>query len=206
MSEELATPHAGRARIKLSAVRLTGRRRRIHDVLHALAAACALLALVTVFLPWHEVRNSDLGSALGCAFMPDCHPGPAPTPAQIRQSPPDAVHSGMDHGGAGLAGLLALLVAIEVASLLRPRFWFGLASGAAGLVGLVLLAYSAFDLSHLFDHVTRLAGERVHDSALGGFAVLALAQVVAHPILYRGARRADRREDRPGFPAARVVE
>lgn len=201
-----AVDAAGRARMPLSAVRLCGRRRRIHDVLHALAAACALVALVTVFLPWHEVRDTDFGFALGCAFVPDCHAGPAPTAEEMMRRPPDAVHSGLDHGGAALLALLAVLVAIEVASLLRPRFWFGLASGAAGLVGLVLLVYASFDLRHLFDHVTVLAGERVHDSAMGGFAVFALAQLVVHPILYRGARRAARSGEAPAFPAARVVE
>ena len=41
--------------------------------LHVAALVACALGIVAVLAPWHDVRDSGFGDALGCAFMADCH-------------------------------------------------------------------------------------------------------------------------------------
>jgi hypothetical protein len=141
---------------RLTFERPTGWRLTYHRILQWGGAAVAALAIAAVLLPWHEVRDSDFGGALGCAFMPDCHI--TPTPREVRMaSPPDAVHSGLQHGGILLIGLLALLIAARAASLRWPRPWLAALVGAHTLA-IVIVAAMATLLMHMFDHVIERAG------------------------------------------------
>lgn len=119
--------------------------------------------------------------------------------------PPDEVHTGLHHGGAVPAVLLLLLAGAELLSLVRPRFWIGLATATVSLAGVVLFAGALFGLTHMFDHVRSLPAGRVHDAALVGFSLAALLDLLLQPLLYGGARRAeDRAPEPPGMPRARV--
>lgn len=141
---------------RLTFERPTGWRLTYHRALQWVGCAVAALAIVATFLPWHEVRDSGFGEGIGCAFIPDCHI--TPTPREVRMAaPPQAIHSGLDHGGLFLIGLLVLLVAARAASLRWPRPWL------AALVGLHTLAIvvaflMATLLMHMFDLVTDRAG------------------------------------------------
>jgi hypothetical protein len=190
----------------LAGVRLVGRRLLLHRSLQSTGCLFALVALVTFFLPLHEVRDAGFGHALGCAFSPDCHVTPrASSPSELLTQPPDEVHTGLHHGGAVPAVLLLLLAGGELLSLLRPRFWIGLATAIASLAGVALFAGTVFGLTHMLDHVQSLPAGRLHDAALVGFSLAALFDVLLQPLLYGGARRAeDRAPEPPGMPRARV--
>lgn len=134
----------------------TGWRLTYHRALQWIGAAVAALAIAATLLPWHEVRDSGFGDALGCAFIADCHL--TPTPREVRMAaPPDAVHSGLQHGGVFLIGLLALLVAARAASLRWPRPWLSALVGLHTLA-IVIVLVMATVLMHMFDLTTERIG------------------------------------------------
>lgn len=195
----MATPPLNR----LSAVALTARRLLFHRALQTSSALFALVALATLFLPWHAVWTTGFGDDLACAFTPDCHPTPGPSPEERTQGPPDRIESGLEHHGAALAVMVGLILASELLSLLRARFRVGTVTSVLGLLAPVLLLGSALDFKHMFDVSRPLWGKHLHDPASVGLSLAALVDLVAQPILYIGARRAARRP--APLPGARLV-
>jgi hypothetical protein len=119
---------------------------------------CAI-AIVAVLAPWHDVRDSGLGEAIGCAFRPDCHVTPTSHAARMA-GPPKAIHSGLDHGGWIFLAGLALYAGMRVQAMRRPRrAWFGVLA-FAGLLLAVLFGLEATlgVLAHLFDVTTERWG------------------------------------------------
>ena len=185
-------------------MRLRGRWLLVHRAIQTSGALFALVALVTFFLPWHEVWESNFGAALGCAFMPDCHASPSPPLAEVMASPPDLVHTGLAHFGVLPALVLLFLLAARVHSFARPRIWVGLGTAAVGLAALGLLVVLLFDLGHMFDHERTLRAAELHQTATLGLAGAALIDVLIQPFLYVGARIASRSVDRE-LPGARIL-
>lgn len=194
-------------RAPLSTIRLSGRRLLLHRAVHTAAGLFTLVALATYFVDWHEVRDSGFGEALSCAFMPDCHVTPrTTTEAEMLAQAPDAVHSGLDDHGLIPWLILLVILALRVAGLVRPRFWAGLAGAFLGLSGLAMAGFLMFDLGHIFEHTRWLVGQRIFDGAALGLGLAALFDLPLLPILFLGARRAQRRAEQvPGaLPSARL--
>lgn len=146
--------------------------------LDLVALGLCVVAIVAVIAPWHEVRNGHLGEALGCAFMPDCHVTP-PSRAAILAGPPDAVHSGLDHGGpfylAGIVGYAALrLRAMTRASRAQTTV---LAIGALLLAGAFGGEAALGGLAHLFDVTQERWGHTLVHLLGPAFLVLAVIDV-----------------------------
>ncbi|HEU5055536.1 MAG TPA: hypothetical protein VFU21_03400 [Kofleriaceae bacterium] len=174
---------------RLTFERPTGWRRTYHRALQWIGAAVAALAIVATLLPWHEVRDSGLGDALGCAFLPDCHVTPTSREARMA-APPDAVHSGLDHGGVFLIGLLVLLVAARAASLRWPRPWL------AALVGIHTLAIvvgflTATLLMHMFDLTTERVGWYLLLPTTAALVMVGLADLASVAIVHLRRRGSD---------------
>lgn len=162
--------------------RPTGWRLTYHRALQWIGAAVAAVTIAAIFLPWHEVRDSGFGEGLGCAFLPDCHYTPTPREVKLA-APPQAVHSGVDHGGLFLAGLLLLLIAARVVSLRAPRPWL------SALVGLHALAtVFAFILAtllmHMFDLVTERAGWYLLVPAILALVMVGVADLLSVAIVH----------------------
>ena len=173
----------------LSFQRPTGWRLTYHRGLQWGGAAVAALAIAAVLMPWHEVRDSDFGGALGCAFMPDCHV--TPTPRAVRMaSPPDAVHSGLQHGGVFLIGLLALLIAARAASLKWPRPWLAALVGAHTLAIVIALAMATL-LMHMFDLTTERAGWYLLIPTSLALTLIGLADLASIAVVHLRRRGAD---------------
>src|ERR1700752_1102821 len=106
--------------MRLRDVALAAGRLRLHQTLFWAIAYLALVAGVTFFFPWHEVREGGI-SALGCAFLPDCRP-PPPSDAVIGR------HTGLAEHGALPVVLLAVIAAVAAWTTTRRR----LGPGRAG--------------------------------------------------------------------------
>ena len=173
---------------RLTFERPTGWRLTYHRALQWVGAAVAAVAIAAVLMPWHEVRDSGFGE-IGCAFMPDCHV--TPTPREVRMAaPPDAVHSGLDHGGVFLLGLLALLVAARIASLRWPRPWLAALVGAHALA-IVIVVVMATMLMHMFDHTTELAGWYILVPTMLALTLVGLADLASVVIVHLRRRGSD---------------
>jgi hypothetical protein len=189
----------------MPAIQLEGRRLTFHRALQTAGLLFALVAVVTCFLPRHAVYDSGFGLSLSCAFMPDCHASPSVrTDEQLERRAPDEVHTVFDHSPV-VPLVLLLMAGFELLSLLRVRLWIGVATAVAGLPALFLLLMSLVDLSHMFDHVRILPAGRIHDGALIGLSLAAIADLFAQPILHIGARRAAARAAPPALPGARAL-
>lgn len=174
---------------RLTFERPTGWRLTYHRALQWIGAAVAAVAIAATLLPWHEVRDSGFGGALGCAFLPDCHVTPTPRAVRLA-APPDAVHSGLDHSGLVLIGLLVLLIAARLASLRWPRPWL------TALVGLHTLAIvvaflMATLLMHLFDLTTERAGWYLLIPTTLALVLLGLADLASVAVVHLRRRAAD---------------
>jgi hypothetical protein len=170
-------------------VRLGGRRLVAHRVIQALGAAIGLFAFVSILLPWHEQRDSGLGEALGCAFMPDCHVDQ--TPREVRlASPPDAVHSGLEHGGLAMLALMVLLAGGRAISWVRPRLWFSALTGLSTIAAAGALLLSGF-MPHLFDLTTPLLGTALRDAAIAALAAVGVLDILSAGFLFIGQRLDD---------------
>lgn len=167
-----------RPRRYLLDVPLTGGRATVHAVLRWSALAMIGLTLLAVVTEHHQV----------CSAWGHCDPEDWGDPHTLLA----------DLGAAPLLGLV-LLAALQLAGY-RRRMLGALASAIATTIGAVALL-GAIGLAHLLSSV------RGDDGAMVGallVTVLALAQVIAEPILTVGMRRALER-DEPRFPGARVV-
>ena len=174
---------------RLTFERPTGWRLTYHRALQWGGAALAALAIGAVLLPWHEVRDSGFGGALGCAFMPDCHV--TPTPREVpAASPPDAVHSGLQHGGVFLIGLLALLIAARAASLRWPRPWLAALVGAHTLAIVIVVAMATM-LMHMFDHVTERGGWYLLLPTMLALTLVGLADLASIAVVHLRRRGSD---------------
>ena len=175
-----AAPAAG-----LPATRLAGGRLRVHRAVCAAIALAATVGLASLPLPWHEVRDRGVGGALVCTMMPDCDPA-----VLSGASGPATTDTGLAHGGAVLAALLAALAAVALVAASRPRFWLGIASGGL-LLGLLGAAFVVgFDLAHMLESVRVLPAARVFDASSLALLALVPAHAVLQPVLYLGQRRA----------------
>lgn len=167
---------------RLGFERPTGWRLAYHRGLQWIGAAIAAVAIVATLLPWHEVRDSGFGEGIGCAFMPDCHV--TPTPREVRMAaPPKAVHSGLDHGGLFLVGLLALFIAARVVALRYPRPWLAALVGVHALA--IVIAYAmATLLMHMFDLVTPRSGFYLLMPATLALLLVGLADLVSVAVVH----------------------
>lgn len=160
----------------------TGWRLTYHRVLQWAGAALAVLAIAAILLPWHEVRDSGLGEGLGCAFLPDCHL--TPTPREVRLAgPPDAVHSGLAHGGVFLIGLLLLLLAARAISLRHPRSWLSALVGLHTLAVVVAFMMATL-LMHMFDLVTERIGWYLLLPVTLALALVGFADLVSVTVVF----------------------
>ncbi len=167
---------------RLTFARPTGWQLTYHRGLQWVGVAVAAAAIVATLLPWHEVRDSGFGEGLGCAFMVDCHI--TPTPREVRLArPPDAVHSGLEHGGVFLIGLAALLIAARIVSLRVPRPWLSALVGLHSLALVVSIVMATF-LMHMFDLVTQRAGWYLLMATGLALALVGLADLASVAIVF----------------------
>jgi hypothetical protein len=160
----------------------SGWRLTYHRALQWVGAALAGLAIAATLLPWHEVRDSGFGEGLGCAFLPDCHL--TPTPREVRLAgPPDAVHSGLAHGGIFLIALLLLLIAARAVSLRHPRSWLSALVGLHTLATVVAFTMATF-LMHMFDLVTERIGWYLLLPITLALALVGLADLVSVTVVF----------------------
>ena len=169
--------------------RPTGWRLAYHRALQWIGMTVAAVAIAATLLPWHEVRDSGFGEGLGCAFMPDCHV--TPTPREVRLArPPDAVHSGLDHGGLFLIGLLVLLIAARAASLRWPRPWLAALVGVHTLAIVVAFAMATL-LMHMFDLTTERVGWYLLIPTSLALILIGLADLASVAVVHLRRRGAD---------------
>lgn len=174
---------------RLTFQRPTGWRLAYHRALQWIGLAVAAVAIAATLLPWHEVRDSGFGDALGCAFTIDCHS--TPTPREVRlAAPPQAVHSGIDHGGVFLIGLLVLLVVARLASLRWPRPWLAALVGVHTLA-IVIAFVMATALMHMFDLTTERPGWYLIIPSILALLLVGLADLASVAIVHLRRPAAD---------------
>ena len=147
--------------------------------LHVAALVVCAIGIVAVLAPWHDVRDSGFGEALGCAFRADCHVTPTPLAARMA-SPPKAIHSGLDHGGWIVLAGLALYAGGRAQAMRRPkRAWFGvLAPAGLAIAATFGLEATLGSLAHLFDITTERWGHYLAVVIGPAFLTIAIVDTV----------------------------
>ena len=186
-----AAPRKGKRR-PLSDVHLAGAPRHVHRALASVRIAALLVAVVCFFLPFHVVHPLSQGS-WGDAFCwgPDCPSPPLPndTPPPPPTYGPAYTCTGWSHANTALPlVLLVVLLLVALVPFRRPRFGVAFLLAIFDVVIMVLLAYSLFDLKHLFDHVEPLIGERMFHRVMSVVVVLVAGDVLVTPVLFLWGR------------------
>ena len=163
---------------------------RIEHFLTLAGLAGAVVLLVTLFLPWHTVREADWAGAF--CWAPDCRP--------VGGGGTTSTHSGFSElGPVGLVLVLAFAAA-EFVLVRRPDARWRWIPALAAVAAVVALGYAVFRIlffAHLFDSVGSQAAESIFVLGLTVLALVASTQLslaVAAGRRVRAARAATRPE------------
>ena len=184
---------------RLRDVPLVGRALTLHRGDAVVRIVCAVVMVVSLFLPWHVVHQTTAMDLSGffCAMTPDCHPGP---PEPVHDTGVTRTCTGLTHSGGAILGFALALGVLSAVPLVRRRLFVSVAcTVVSGLLAVLLAAQATMDMTHLFDRVEVLIGQRVFETAAVVCALSSLVGVVTQPFAYRWSRRValDRASARP---------